>query len=244
MMELNMCGRVRDPDYDEFSDIRLNPFSGQWIWNWKTQPRRYNVPPHAELPVVRSRDGARYIDPMRWGLLPSWAKDSKIGLSTINARADRIETKASYSGSWHAGRRCLVITGGFYEWRKVGVADKQPFAIGMDNGGTMAFAGLWEAWKDPGNPDAERIRTFTIITTEPNDLIATIHDRMPVILDLEDWPKWLGEEPAKNNELKALLRPFPSKRLAMWLVDRKVGNVTNEGADLISALSWGSKETS
>jgi putative SOS response-associated peptidase YedK len=119
----------------------------------------------------------------------------------------------------------------------LGVADKQPFAIGMGNGGAMAMAGLWEGRKDPANPDAEWLRTFTIITTEPNDLIAPVHDRMPVILGFEDWPKWLGEEPANNDELKALLRPFPSERLAMWAVDRKVGNVKNEGPELIERIA-------
>ena len=231
-----MCGRVRDPNDDEFSELKLNPFAGQWIWNWKAIPRRYNVPPTAELPVVRAKDGNRHVDPMRWGLIPSWAKDMKIGFSSINARSDGVDTKPAFRGAWKAGRRCLVITGGFYEWQTVDPKQKQPYAIGMGNGGIVALAGLWEAWKDPSKPDAEWLRTCTIITTEPNDLIATVHDRMPVILGFEDWPKWLGEEPANENELKAMLRPFPSDRLAMWPVDRKVGNVKNEGAELIERV--------
>ena len=232
-----MCGRVRDPTEEEISEIRLNPFSGQWIWNWKAQPRRYNVAPSMELPVVRAKDGNRYVDPMQWGLVPSWAKDKKVAFSTINARADSVDKKPAFRSAWEKGRRCLVITGGFYEWRKTGVADKQPFAIGMGNGGVMAMAGLWEGWKDRSDPNAEWLRTFTIVTTEANSLIAPVHDRMPVILGFEDWPKWLGEEPANGSELKTLLRPFPSERLAMWAVDRKVGNVKNEGPELIERVA-------
>jgi putative SOS response-associated peptidase YedK len=232
-----MCGRVRDPTEEEISEIKLNPFSGQWVWNWKAQPRRYNVPPTAELPVVRAKDGNRYLDAMQWGLIPSWSKSKKVDFSTINARADGVATKPSFRGAWGKGRRCIIITGGFYEWRKTGVADKQPFAIGMGNGGVMAMAGLWEGWKDPSSPDAEWLRTFTIITTEANDLIAPVHDRMPVILGFEDWPKWLSEEPVNENALKALLRPFPGERLALWAVDRKVGNVKNEGPELIERVA-------
>jgi putative SOS response-associated peptidase YedK len=232
-----MCGRVRDPTEEEISEIRLNPFSGQWIWNWMAPPRRYNVAPSMELPIVRAKDGNRHVDGLRWGLIPSWSKCGKEQFSTINARADGVETKPAFRGAWKAGRRCLVITGGFYEWQKVGVAGKQPYAIGMGNGGVVAMAGLWEGWKDPSKPNAEWLRTFTIITTEPNSLIATVHDRMPVILGFEDWPKWLGEERANNDELKALLRPFPAERMAMWPVDRKVGNVKNEGPELIERLA-------
>ena len=106
------------------------------------------------MPVLRSKDGKRILEPMRWGLIPSWAKDGKMAFSTFNARADGIDTKPAFRGAWKAGRRCLIVTDGFYEWRK---SDKQPFAIGMGNRGLMTMAGLWEAWKpkDATRLDAE-----------------------------------------------------------------------------------------
>jgi putative SOS response-associated peptidase YedK len=229
-----MCGRQFDPE--EFSELKLNPFTGQWIWNFTIPPRRYNVAPTMDVCVVRARHGDRHVDGMRWGLIPSWAKDMKIGFQTINARSDGLDSKPAFKGAWKAGRRCLIIAGGFYEWRKRGTADKQPFAVTMGNRGLMAFAGLWDGWKDPANPAAGWLRTCTIITTEANCLTAPIHDRMPVILGFEDWPKWLGEDPANENELRALLKPFPSERMAMWAVDKKVGNIKNDSPDLLEPV--------
>jgi putative SOS response-associated peptidase YedK len=175
--------------------------------------------------------GVRTIEPMRWGLIPSWSKNMKGGLSTFNARSDGIDTKPTFKGAWKAGRRCLVLAGGFFEWRKTGVADKQPFAFAMGNHEIMTMAGLWEAWKNP--EDGQWLRSCTIITTDASEMMAPIHDRMPVILGSEDWQKWLGEEPANDNELKAMLKPFPSERMTAWPVNKMVGNVKNDGPDLI-----------
>lgn len=168
---------------------------------------------------------------MRWGLIPTWSKDMKGGFSTFNARADGIDTKPTFKGAWKAGRRGLVLVGGFFEWRKAGVADKQPFAFAMGNRDIMALAGLWESWRNP--EDGQWLRSCTVITTDANDLMAPIHDRMPVILGSEDWEKWLGEEPANDNELKAMLKPFPRERMAAWPVTKTVGNVKNDAPDLI-----------
>ena len=225
-----MCGRVFDPN--EVSETKLNPFKrragDRWLWKL---PRRYNVPPTMPLPVLTSKDGIRTIEPMRWGLIPSWSKDMKGGFSTFNARADTIDTKSSFKGAWKAGRRCLILAGGFFEWRRECVADKQPFAFSMGNEEIMPMGGLWEAWKNP--EIGEWMRSCTVITTDANDLMAPIHDRMPVIIGSEHWEKWLGEEAANDNELKAMLTPFPSQRMASWPVDRRVGNVKNDAADLI-----------
>jgi putative SOS response-associated peptidase YedK len=225
-----MCGRVFDPE--EVSETKLNPLKGRkgdrWLW---TLPRRYNVPPTMPLPVMTSRDGVRTIEPMRWGLIPSWSKDMKGGFSTFNARADGIDTKPTFKGAWKAGRRGLVLVGGFFEWRKAGVADKQPFAFAMGNRDIMALAGLWESWKNP--EDGQWLKSCTIITTDANDLMVPIHDRMPVILGSEDWEKWLGEEPANENELEAMLKPFPSERMSAWPVTKTVGNVKNDAPDSI-----------
>jgi putative SOS response-associated peptidase YedK len=168
---------------------------------------------------------------MRWGLVPTWSKDMKGGFSTFNARADGIDTKTSFKGAWKAGRRGLVLVGGFFEWRKAGVADKQPFDFAMGNRDIMALAGLWESWKNP--EDGQWLKSCTIITTDANDLMVPIHDRMPIILGSEDWEKWLGEEPANDNELKAMLKLFPGERVAAWPVNKAVGNVKNDAPDLI-----------
>ncbi len=225
-----MCGRIFDPN--EVSETKLNPFKRRTgnYWIWKL-PRRYNVPPTMPIPTMTSKDGVRTVEPMRWGLIPSWSKDMKGGFSTFNARSDTVDSKPSFRGAWKSGRRCLVIVGGFYEWRRAGVADKQPFAIAMGNHQIMPLAGLWESWKNPET--GEWLKSCTIITTGPNELMEPIHDRMPVILDEDDWPKWLGEEPANDNELKALLKPFPSARMTAWPVGKAVGSVKNTGPELI-----------
>jgi putative SOS response-associated peptidase YedK len=177
-----MCGRVRLPD--DYSEIQLSLFKDGWRG---TTSRRWNVPPTSMLPVVTSTSGQRTLEPMRWGLIPSWSKDEKIGFSTFNARADSVDTKPAFRGAWKAGRRCLIITDGFYEWRRAGTADKQPFAISLGNRGPMLMV-LWEARQTPAG---EWTRSCTIITTDANDLIAEIHDRMPVILNGDDWGAWL-----------------------------------------------------
>lgn len=215
-----MCGRVRDPNFEELSELRIDPFRDVW----EPIPQRFNVPPTLPLPVITFEKGERVLQAMRWGLIPSWAKDEKVGFSSFNARSDGVDTKPAFRGAWKAGRRCLVIIWGFYEWRRLPPADKQPFAIGLGNGGAMVMAGLWEEWRGS--------RSCTIITTEANGLIGAIHDRMPVILSDEQWPAWLGETPSTSAELLAMLKPFPSERLAMWPVDKRVGNVKNEGPDL------------
>jgi putative SOS response-associated peptidase YedK len=125
------------------------------------------------------------------------------------------------------------VTDGFYEWKKLDAKgkDKQSYAIAIADDGQMVMAGLWAKWKDPKSGD--EIQSCTILTCAPNDAMAELHDRMPVILDEADWPKWLGEEPATEEELLALLKRCPDDRLKIWPVDKKVGNVRNKGAELV-----------
>jgi putative SOS response-associated peptidase YedK len=158
------------------------------------------------LTAIRSADGRRLPEKMRFGLIPRWAKDPKMAFSTFNARAESVTEKPAFRDAWRRAQRCLVVTEGFYEWRK---SDRQPFAIGMADAGLMTMAGLWDEWRDPLT--TERLRSCTTITTSPNELMATLHDRMPVILDERDWPKYLGEEPASETKLRALLVPCPSE---------------------------------
>lgn len=190
---------------------------------------RYNIAPTTRVPVITLADGKRSLELMRWGLVPSWAKDLKISYSTFNARADTVATKPAFRAAWKAGRRCLIVTDGFYEWRK---SDKQPFCIALGNRQPMLMAGLWETWKPK---DGEPVKSCTIITTEPNKLVGELHDRMPVIIGDEDIPAWLGEEPITDPV--SLPKPFPAERLTMWPVSKAVGNVKNQGANLAEPVS-------
>jgi putative SOS response-associated peptidase YedK len=220
-----MCGRVELPrDIREILRLLKIAHDRSGLW-----PRRHNVPPTTPVPVAISQAGERSLELMRWGLVPAWARDLKIGFSSFNARADSLTEKPAFRDAWRAGRRCLVVTAAFYEWRKT---DKQPFAVALGNGGPMLMAGLWEEWRPRGG---EALRSCTIITTEANAAMREIHDRMPVILDQEDWAGWLGEAPLP--EPMALLKPYPAERMSLWPVDKRVGNVKNEGAELIEKIA-------
>src|SRR5882757_982281 len=192
-----MCGRARLSS--DVSEIKLT---------FSIPPERpapniapsWNVAPTDPLPIVHydAREGARGLEVMRWGLIPYWAKDIKIGFSTINARAEEVDTKTA--------------------------AGKQPYAIALADRRLMALAGLWETWRSPAG---ERIRSFTIVTTTPNELCAELHNRMPVVLKPQAWPVWLGEVPAEVPQLKTLLAPYPSDEMTCWPVSPRVGNVKN-----------------
>ena len=190
-------------------------------WNGKI-----NIAPTTDIPVLFLKDGARTFEMMRWGLIPAWSKE--IGkFATFNARADGVDSKPAYRGAWKAQRRCIIPADSFFEWRK---SDKQPFAIGLGNKGPMAFAGLWEEWRPK---DAPPITSCTMITTEANALMGDIHPRMPVILGEENWDAWLDAEKISANDAKDLLTSFPAERMSAWPVSKAVGNVRNQGSELI-----------
>jgi putative SOS response-associated peptidase YedK len=223
-----MCGRARLST--DFSEIRIA---------FRIPPERptpnfaptWNLAPTDPIPIVRRdrEDGLRRLDVVRWGLIPYWAKDIKIGYSTINARCEDIETKPAFREAFRR-RRCVVPLDGFYEWKTLGGKDRQPYTIGHRDRGLMAMAGLWETWRSPAG---ETVRSATIITCSPNELVAELHDRMPVILPPPAWPVWLGEESVDRPEaLKALLVPFPADDMAIWPVDKRVGNVKNNDPSL------------
>ncbi len=170
---------------------------------------------------------------MRWGLIPYWAKDAKVGYSTINARAETITTAATFREAFKR-HSCLVPADIFYEWQKIDSKTKQPLAIALKTGGPYAFAGLWDRWRDPNA--AEPLETFTIITTDPNELMERLHERMPVILEPKDYHRWLTPgDPAQPPV--DLLRPYPAEQMTAWKVDRKVGNVRNDDEGCIASLA-------
>ena len=224
-----MCGRAKLPD--DVSEIKLDlKIDFDEIDHYRPS---WNAAPTSQLPVVVSRNGKRILTTMRWGLVPSWAKHIKAGHATFNARAEGIDTRPTFRGAWKARRRCLVVADGYYEWR---AADKQPFAVALGNRGPMTFAGLWDLWHDPAAADAKPLKSFAIVTAPANGLLRPLHDRMPVLLAPDNYAMWLGETPAAESELKALLRPYPDNAMAFWPVDRKVGNVKNDSPDLFSPL--------
>jgi putative SOS response-associated peptidase YedK len=194
----------------------------------------WNVAPTDKLPIIRynPKTEKRALDLMRWGLVPYWAKDIKIGVSAINAMAETVDTKSMFRQAF-GRRRCLVPVEAYYEWKKLDANTKQPYAFGLAGGGIMALAGLWETWKSPAE---ELIRSFTIITTAPNKLCAEIHNRMPVILPSKAWAAWLGEEAAEEAALKDLLVPYPADDMAMWPVSQRVNSVRNNDASLIERM--------
>ena len=199
---------------------------------------RYNLAPSQDAAVVRSENGERRLSLLRWGLIPPWAPDANIGHRLINARAETAAVKPAFRAAF-SKRRCLVPADGFYEWRREG-AVRQPWLITRRDGAPMAFAGLWERWQVPEGTAlrgslAERrpgevVETFTILTTEANAALRTLHDRMPVILSAEAFGPWLAGETVR-------LGPAPDDGLTMRRVDRRVNNPRNDDPECVAALA-------
>jgi len=190
-------------------------------------PPHYNAAPGQDLPVIRlhRETGERVLGELRWGLIPYWAKDRKIAWRTINARGETVKTAPAFRSAYR-DRRCLLPADAFYEWKANGRA-KQPYAIAKRNRELFAFAGLWENWKEPSS--GEWIRTFTILTTESNKVVAALHDRMPVILKPDDYDRWLGEEPDPAD----LIRPYPADDLVAWPVSKRVNTPENDDPSIL-----------
>ncbi|HET8700820.1 MAG TPA: SOS response-associated peptidase [Nitrococcus sp.] len=195
----------------------------------------WNMAPTLDAMVVRRhpQTGERHLDLLNWGLLPYWTKgDPKKTRRPINAKAETIGAQSMFREAF-ARRRCLVPAGAFYEWQPVpGEKAKQPFAIARQDGLSMALAGIWEGWRGEGG---EVLRTFAIITTDANRLMAPIHNRMPVILEEADWPLWLGE--TEDRDPAELLHPAAEDALRVWPVSRAVSNVRNNGPELLESFA-------
>lgn len=195
----------------------------------------YNVAPTNDVYVVLEDGGLRKVEPMHWGLVPSWAKDPKIGNRMINARAETLAEKNAYKAAFKR-RRCIIPADGFFEWQVVpGQKRKQPMYLHRPEGEPLAIAGLWEVWRDP-NHEGERLHSCTIITTEANDEVAPVHDRMPVILPASTWETWLDRDNDDLEVLGRLLVPAAPRTLTMWPVSTAVNNVRTKGPELIERV--------
>jgi putative SOS response-associated peptidase YedK len=221
-----MCGRFARKSTQEV----LADWFGVELEDMPWFAPTFNAAPQSVQPVVRTgRDsGQREFALMRWGLVPFWAKDAKFGYSTINARAEEAASKPAYREALKK-RRCLIPTDAFYEWQPLGKKTKQPFAVALQSAEPCALAGLWERWQPKeGLP----LETFTILTTDPNELMEPFHNRMPVILESKDYDRWLDPgDPARPPV--DLLRPFPAGEMRAWPVSERVGNVRNNDAQLL-----------
>lgn len=224
---LGMCGRYTQthPEVDlegfeEFSEIRLEP--------------RYNIAPTQTAPVVAVLDGELEVEEMRFGLVPFWAKDVKVGYKMINARAESVADKPSYRAQFKK-KRCLVLADGYYEWKKeTGAMGKRPFRFVLGEGRQFAFGGLWDRWQDKGS--GETIHSFTIVTTAPNEVAERIHNRMPFILLPERYEQWLDPDFQDTDELREWLKPYPEDDLDAYEVSTLVNSPKNEKPECVEPL--------
>ena len=190
---------------------------------------RWNIAPTQKVPVVR-QDGkkpTRTCALLRWGLIPFWAKDASIGFKAINAMSETAAEKPAFRDALKL-RRCLVPADGFYEWEKLGTKVKQPYNFGMADDGLLAFAGLWERWRDPAG---EFIETFTILTTKPNSLVSGVHDRMPAILKPEGYELWLDPGMTNVALVADSLKPFDPRSMKKYPVSTRVNRADNDDAE-------------
>jgi putative SOS response-associated peptidase YedK len=187
----------------------------------------WNVAPSQVMPIARVVDGAVRITPAKWGLVPCWSTDWKIGYKMINARAETVATSKAYGPPYRRKQRCLVPADGFYEWQKR-PGGKQPMYITSAGDELLAFAGLVEFWKQPSG---EMLTTYTIITGEPNELVRPIHNRMPVILDSADYDRWLNDPDPRD-----LLQPYPAELLRAYPISTRVNTPANNDERIIEPM--------
>ena len=222
-----MCGRFT---------LTINPDELQQQFGLSEAPPaqlapRYNIAPTQAVAVIANNSN-RKLELFQWGLIPSWAKDPKIGSKMINARAETLAEKPSFRTALKR-RRCLVVADGFYEWKKTG-SGKTPMYIQLKDGQPFGFAGLWEAWQ---SPEDGLIKTCTIITTTPNELLAGIHDRMPVILPREAYDVWLAPEELPAVETLPLLQPYDGAQMRVRPVSTLVNSPAVDSAELIQPVA-------
>jgi putative SOS response-associated peptidase YedK len=223
-----MCGRYRLSKTERYLLEKFGVRSRE-DFEWKP---RYNIAPTQEVPVIRQdrKSPERTISPMRWGLIPYWAKDAAIGNKMINARSESITEKASFKEAIER-RRCLVPADAFYEWKKVSNGTRivrQPFLINMNDDEAFAFAGVWDRWK---SPEGKVVESFSILTTDANAVTRDVHDRMPVIVPPEQYDLWLDPGFRNAEEIKSMLKPYDDAQMQKVPVSTRVNSPDNDDAE-------------
>ena len=195
---------------------------------------RYNIAPTQMIAAVAEIENGREISLFKWGLVPRWTKDESIGNKLINARAETLTEKPSFREAF-ARRRCIIPVSGYYEWQKAAKGAKQPFYFYLKEKEVFGFAGLWEEWLD--KETGEAVETCTIITTEANEVLKPVHDRMPVILKTQDYEQWLEPKERNVDRLQRLLAPYPPEEMASHAVSRAVNVISSDSAELTTAVN-------
>lgn len=193
---------------------------------------RYNIAPTQAILAIRSTEAGRAATWLKWGLVPSWAKDASMGARLINARSETVAEKPAFREAFKR-RRCIIPADGFYEWQRLGER-KQPFFFHLNDDRPFGFAGLWEQW---AGPVGKQLESCTILTTEANEVLRPVHDRMPVILPASDYELWLDEDARKDELRKELLRPYPAEEMNAYPVSLMINSPRNQGANLVEQLT-------
>lgn len=225
-----MCGRTTLNKTAKEIEDRFNAiFDADSFEQYEQSLPNYNVAPSHMMPIINNHDPNR-IHLYRWGLIPFWAKDEKIGYKMINARVETLMEKSAFKNAIKH-RRCLVPMDGFYEWKKEGKT-KTPYRIILPETPIFTAAGLWETWKDHSGKE---IFSFTVITQKPNTLMSSIHDRMPAILSPEQERLWIDNDLSPKDAI-SLIEPYPSDLMHAYMVSKRVGNVRNNDANLLDPI--------
>jgi putative SOS response-associated peptidase YedK len=218
-----MCGRYKLSQRKQVVEEYFDCSSDEPDWT-----PRYNIAPTQPVPVIRQhpKEPIRELSLMRWGLIPSWAKDASGAARMINARSETAATKPAFRDALKS-RRCLIPADGFFEWKRDGKT-KQPYCFEVNEGALFVFAGLWERWKDPAG---NWIKTCSILTTTPNAVTSAVHDRMPVILDPDGYELWL--DPGMKNVVAAsdLLKPYDAMLMRCFPISSRINSVSNDDAE-------------
>jgi putative SOS response-associated peptidase YedK len=218
-----MCGRYRLSRRKQIIEDHFDSVSGDEDWG-----PRYNIAPTQPIPVIHQnpKEPVREFSLMRWGLVPSWAKDASGAAGMINARSETAATKPVFRDPLKF-RRCLIPADGFYEWVRTAKA-KQPYCFEVNDGELFAFAGLWDRWKDPSG---NWIKTCSILTTTPNAVTSPIHDRMPVVLDPDGYELWLDPGMTKVEAVSDLLKPSDARLMRCYPISTRINHVANDDAE-------------
>jgi putative SOS response-associated peptidase YedK len=230
-----MCGRYRLSRRKQIIEEHFDALSGEEDWS-----PRYNVAPTQPIPVIRQhpKEPVRELSLMRWGLIPSWAKDSSAAARMINARSETASTKSAFRDALKS-RRCLIPADGFYEWKRNGKT-RQPYCFEVNEGKLFAFAGIWDRWKDPSG---QWVKSCSILTTTPNAAISPVHDRMPVILDPDSHDLWLDPGMRNAAATSELLKPYDGRLMRCSPVSARVNCVANDDEECCAPVELAEVQT-